>query len=407
MGLFGPVPLAQGGEAARGPCGTLAILFRSEDDGGDDAIEYVDVTGITPASEVVTTGSFDASLLFDDACTPIVVRGKSSTGYVSWERTGPGTWESVPLATDLEAELGRVLESMAHRWAGRSSDGTLHVLGKATVSSGSMLVHGHRSAAAGSDWSFDLRPAPEATEIQQLAVGPEGAIHAVFQTTEYPCDPCNLDLYYGRLDPGTDTWDTSTVQAGMWGPPHDEEAVDPSLAIDANGDAWIAAAFERRAVTGSVTSAELRLYGTNPDQWCSEVPMTTSDSYAGSDGGAFTGARPQLRIDGHGRKHIVFSDVSQWHDDQNWANAIVGQVRYAVRTSDEWSVETLLSQDGQTVSPQPLIGVSVTRLLPSEDGTSFRVVATKTSWDTDSIYNDADMPLALETVMLSGSISYP
>lgn len=404
MQLAGPLPEEPTRVIARGPCGTVGLLLRKP---GSEALEYVDVTQGVGEPEVVepTSGARGVSLLFDDACTAIAVHASTSAGYRSWERGSAGAWQPVPVAEDLAQVLGEEPSGVSHRWAGRTSDGTLHVLATANVSDGTVILHGHRSAEAGSAWTVEAPPAPSGQAPTRMAAGPGGALHAVFQLTEYPCDPCNLDLYYGRLGAGESTWTTTTVQAGMWGPPHDEEAIDPSLVVDAEGKPWIAASFERRSVTGSVTSAELRLYGLRADTWCHEAPVLEADDYAGGDGDGFTGARPQLWIDGAGRKHVLFNDMSVWHDEQGWANTSVGQVRYAVRTGDRWSVETLMTQPGQTASPQPLHGVAASRFVVSEDGTAFWVVATESTWETDSIYNDMEVPMTLRTSVLSGAVA--
>jgi len=97
--------------------------------------------------------------------------------------------------------------------------------------------------------------------------------------------------------------------------------------------------------------------------------------------------------------------LGQWHDAQGWANAAVGQVRYAVRTQDRWTVTTPLSQPGPTESPQPLVGVMVSRLALSPDGSAFHIVSTTSSRDTDSIYNDGEQPLTLETMRKRGEVA--
>ncbi|MBI5488229.1 MAG: hypothetical protein HY905_12925 [Deltaproteobacteria bacterium] len=266
-------------------------------------------------------------------------------------------------------------------------------------------MHARRPASAGSAWTFAGLPALDAGEIQSWAAAADGSVHAAFKNTEYPCDPCNMDLYYGRVDAGG-TWTTETVQAGRWGDPNDEFATNAALVVDAAGAPWIAATFQTRVVTGSLIGSELRFYGKRGGEWCFETVADQSDDYAGADGTAFTGETPQLALDGSGRFHIVFDDVSQWHDGTG-ANDVPGQVRYAVRTGTAWNLATLFEQPGQTESPRPLHAFDSPILAVSPDGADVRVAGVERIWDTDSIYNSTDMPVTLRLLAIAVDVALP
>ena len=64
-----------------------------------------------------------------------------------------------------------------------------------------------------------------------------------------------------------------------------------------------------------------------------------------------------------------------------------------------------VSQLGPTESPQPLLGVVVSRMALSPDGSTMHIVSTKSSWDTDTIYNDEEVPLTLETILMRGEVT--
>lgn len=266
------------GVLARGACGTVGVLLFD-----DGAMSYVDLTG-APSDPVVVepqASGFDASLMYDDACTPWVLRA-SSGGYVAYHPDDEGVWSSVPIEVNWDALLGVPLTGFSHVWGGRAADGKLHLVASARTSDAAFFVRGSRVATAGGTWSFEVVPTVGAEQIETVRVAPDGKLHALYTRTEYPCDPCNLDLYHGVFDGGA--WVEDTVQASVWGPPEDQFATAPSIAFDAAGGAWVVATFQVRAVTGSLISSELRVYGKAGGGWCHERIVADSDGYAGRTG---------------------------------------------------------------------------------------------------------------------------
>ena len=55
-----------------------------------------------------------------------------------------------------------------------------------------------------------------AGDVQAWAAAADGSVHAVYTRTECPCDPCDMDLYYGRAAAGG-AWSVETVQPRVAG----------------------------------------------------------------------------------------------------------------------------------------------------------------------------------------------
>lgn len=372
-----------------GPCGEIGVA-------GIDAAQapaalfYRDLSSAT--SDLLGPASGQRpGLLFDDDCSPLVLATSGST-VVEHRRDGGGWLSGVAFdAAPLGVDGGIWLFSVD---PGR--DGLLHLLALGTSGGGAILVYGSRSPAAGSPWSAEIVPAPPAASVFDLAVDSQGRIHAVYDTMEFPCDPCDVALRHAVLL--ASGWEETIVEEGLWGPPHDELSVDPSLAIGPQDRPVIAASFMTRAVTGSVQSQSLRVYAEGDGEFCAEEAVVSSDGYAGSDGGQFSGSTPSLGVDDSGRLHVLFADLAAWHA-QGYSNTVTGQIRYALRSGSAWQVETLLSQPGQTEQPDPLEGVVLPSLAISPDGDSAAAAWTAWTWSTDSIYNDSAVPLDVETTL--------
>lgn len=404
---FSPLPSTAAGFMARGPCGTVGLLARDHD-GGKKGLVYVDITD-TPGTPETVDGELSfqqhrASLVFDQDCAPLALIATDGDGYIEYARGGTD-WTKKVVGGVADA-LGEDPSWVTHRDAWTAQDGTLHVLADAKVSDVSKVVHGNRPAAAGSAWTFQAFEPPSAVDVFKYRVATDGTAHVLYGKTEFPCDPCDMGLYYGRMAPGG-AWTEELVQDSKWGEPDDEFARDPSMVLDGSGEPVVAATFQTRVITGSLKSSALRVYGRDGGAWCHEVVATQVDGYQGQDGTAFTGAQPHLALDDTGRPHVVFSDVSAWHDGNGWSNTVTGQVRYAIRTGSTWTVATLFKQPGRTDSPNPLNGFDGPRVLPSPGGTGVHVAGVERVWETDSIYNDQPVPLTLRATVLRADITLP
>jgi hypothetical protein len=382
----------------RGPCGVVGLAYRRTGSDGSRELAYVellDAAGSGPgAPETVEDGDpgLDLSLFYDSECSPVILRGDG--GDWTQYTTDGSTWTSEPAGLDLSAFDGAGSSVRVHG-ADATGDGTFHLLGHSLE----VLVHGSRDAAPGSTWKFEAFPQPPATEVDQYRVDEDGDIHALYTKTEYPCDPCNLTLYYGELEAGE--WSTVIVQDSEWGPPLDEYSWTPWMELVGTGRPIVAAHFVHRVVTGSFRDTRLRVYAMEEGAFCGETVVTTCDGYQGSDGDEFTGALPVARVDGGGRVHVTFLDQSIWHDSDGYMNEIRGQLRHAVRGSDGWTVATLTDQPGQTESPDPLVGYGAPLLALSGD--TVVVAAAQHTWSTDSIYNSTDVPVTYELHVLAAS----
>lgn len=373
-----------------GSCGEMGLAALLPDVG---QLVYADLDsgGVTVLADPATSRP---GLLFDDTCAPLVLVTEGATVVEHW-REGQ-TWSA---RTALDGATMGVNGSLTLTAIDPAHDGSLHLLALAPTGDGLALLHASRSAAAGSDWSAELLDPPDASRVWDYAVDGQGGLHAVFERSDFPCDPCDVALRHAVLQ-GGGGWQESMVEEGMWGPPHDEMSVDASLTIDGQDRPVIAASFRTRAVTGSLQSQALRVYALRDGEFCAEQPLTESDGYAGSDGTDFTGALPTVAVDADGRLHVLFTDVAAWHGSNGWSNTITGQLRYALRAGTGWQSATIRSQDGPTVTPQPLSGVAAPSLAVSPGGDAAAVGLASWSWDTDSIYNDTSVPLDITTELL-------
>ncbi len=389
-------------------CGDVGLLVRT-DDGIDVRLQYADPT-VTDSLEVVeataNANTHDAVLFYDADCTAVVVRATTSDGLLEYTR-GTTDWTRAVVLDDFSGVLGAAPTSLRLVDDFISPDGRLHVILHATVNGVTLPVRSTRDPAASSPWSHTALPALQATDLFGYAVDDDDVTYAIFRNTEYPCDPCDMDFYLGTLASGATDWDIQIVQPGLWGAPNDEFVERASIALDSAGTVFMAAHFVRRVITGSYVSAELRLYGPMNTEWCGEVVADTSDGYEGGQGDSFTGADPQLVIDDQDRFHILFRDQTIWHDGDGYENQIRGQLRYAARSGTRWYLHTLLAQDGQLASPDPLVGLSAPRFAMSPDAARLTGAAVIQTWQTDSIYNDDAVPATLAVQAVTADITYP
>lgn len=375
--------------ARQGDCDAGVVFVRE----GADGEELAFLSGATGTAESVA--SFDrgdaASLFYDDSCQPVIIEAGSGS-FVEHQNDGTAWTSTTVLDPDVDL-VDEGVDWISHVASELGRDGLWHVFALGQGGDETKLVHGSRSPAAEGSWTFEVLDLPESTDIDDLAVDSAGALHLVYRNTQYPCDPCDLSLYYARR-PADGDWSTAVVQPGRWGDPNDELAREATIAVNPEDQPFIAAQFQTRVVTGSLTSTVLRVYGLVGDEFCGEDVAVESDGYAGSDGIEFTGSNPALEIDDTGRLHVLFADLSAWHTSDG-ANAIPGQLRYAIRAGSTWQVETLIEQPGQTDSNNPLQGMSAPSLALASDGSSAFIAASQWSWSTDSIYNMSELPLEL------------
>lgn len=383
-------------------CGQAALIWYAATSERSGAVMYQEFAPVMQDAEVVEGADpgrwLRASLFLDDACDPIVMLPEPD-GYAEFKRAPGDGWTR----TQHPALVDGGAATLAPVTAWTAPDGSMNVLGVIRLADISRGWFGRRSRAPGSAWDWSFFDLPSAPEVSVLRVGPDGTVHALYTRTEYPCDPCNLDLYYGRLERGG-AWTEEVVQASRWGAPDDAFATMARLALDASGEPLVAAAWQQRAVTGSLKSSELRLYGRGAGTWCFETIADEVDGYRGGDGARMTGADPNLVVDELGRIHVVFQDLAQWHDGQGWSNGVSGQVRHAVRSGRTWTRTTLFPQKGQSEQARPLEGFLRAQVAVAWDGSRVWAAGTAFTWDTDSVYNQEEKALTLRGIVVGGTL---
>ena len=201
-----PMPDRPAGLLRRGPCGKVGLLYR--DLPLQDTTKrwmYADVTGTAGTPEVVDpslagTGS-DTTLFFDGDCAPMAVLPSASDGLVEYARGTDGTWAR-RASGSFQTLLAAMPTSVSLAGSYVDAGARPNVVLLATAGGAPAGIHGVRDTAPGSAWTFTRFDLPQATGFQAFRVGGGGTAHALFTRTEYPCDPCDMDLYYGRLPPG-------------------------------------------------------------------------------------------------------------------------------------------------------------------------------------------------------------
>ncbi len=394
---------------AVGLCGTAGLIFLAEH-GGDDELFYVDVTAAGETPELVdpdvSWSDAEAALLFDAACVPHVVGSTFDDTLVDYTRSDDGTWATTIVAAD--AALGGAPDWVHFHHADLSGDGSMRILGTAKVAG--VETPFIASRGPGGAWAITTYPThPEVEEILAWAPANDGSIHAVYQKPNiYPCDPdpCDMNLYWGRVIPGG-VWDEAQVSGTVWEDPDDRFTNQPDITVSPAGDPVIVGRWQRRAVTGSLEETELRVYAPAAEgEWCYETVVTEPDGYGGGDGQKYTGEMPQVALDSAGRIHVAFHDLTEWHDSNNYANGIQGQLRYAIHDGKNWTVTTLLEQPGQNESPSPLHGFARGMVAPTSDGGKVFFTGVQRTWETDSIYNNSGKPITFTAQVFRTTVSY-
>ncbi len=387
------------GPLRRGPCGKVAVAFVAANPKG---LVYQELSASSAPEVVIADATGHQSpLLFDADCNPIILRAQGNT-ITQHTRSG-ATWSQGSTGLDLAALVGGSPSSITLIASEMGADGKLHVFGVTQAGGVQRLVHGSRAAAANGDWTFEAAPELDVTELLAARVDPSGAIRVLYKSTKYPCDPCDLTLRHARWKSGGD-WESSVVKLGVWGPPLDELVDSPTLAFDTEGRAIVAGQFQRRVITGSLQSTDLRLWREDGAAFCEEVVATESDGYEGSDGKAFTGASPVVGVDEKGRVHVVFLDQSVWHDSTGM-NEVTGHIRHAMKTTGGWQLSSLFEQKGQTQSAQPLETFGALQMVMPAASSPLFVAGTQRVWDTASIYNSSAAPVTWKVTHLKAAVS--
>lgn len=414
------LPGTPSGLLAVGPCGKMGALMRNVTaEGGVGPMSYVEVgpEGLGQPHDLPTFVNAvqpSTSLLYDADCTPLVVWVSSATTIGTLIESSPSSWDTES-TVDVAEALGAAPGMLQHKTAYVDGSGKLRFMAVATVGGVTKLLAGIREQAKGSVWQLDSIDAPpDVSELGSFIVGDDGTWHVLYTKTEFPCDPCDLGLYYASAPalveaPGSVSqpeWAEEVVQESAWGAPDDRFARDAVLAMSYTGQPIVAANYQTRVITGSLKTAELRVYTRQAGKWCSETVSSKSDGYAGEDGDRFTGATPAMAVDTLGRVHVVFGDLTQWHDTTNYSNGIQGQLRYAVRTGDGWSLKTLFKQPGQNESAKPLHGFVKPMVAVSADGTKVLTGGDERVWETDSIYNTTSLPMTFTFTLIPVELSY-
>ncbi len=404
-----PFPFEAKHLLARGACGTVGVLVRDPSE-RPAPLMYVDASQAKPVPEMVAEEAGpleDAALFFDTDCTPVVIRLDAPDGFLEQVRGGDGTWPE-PTELNPSAGIGGPPTTLAATEAWTDAEGNMHLVARATLGVTPKVVHGIRAPAPGASWTFEGFDAAPATDFVTYRADPNGGLHAAYTTTEIPCDPCDLGIYYGYLPPGG-LWTETLVEPSIWNDPDDMYALDATLAVTSEGLPILAATWLERARTGATLRTELRLYSIrqSTQAWCSESVATEADTYQGERGTAFTGVNPNLVLDATDRPHVVFSDTALWYDDKARANSLAGQIRYAVRTGDGWTLATLLSQQGQTDSPDLLYGLEAPMIATSADGGTVVVGGSVRAWETTSIYNSTPKNVTFQATVVQAGVVQP
>lgn len=390
-----------------GDCGDTGLIFWKKTESGT-SLMFADLSDEEKAVETISedVDKSDAVLFYDSNCVPFVIFITDNTELKESARSDDGAWTQSSEVQSLDSLLGETPSSLSIADADVGADKGFYIFIQASVGGDSVSVRGKRDAEAGSNWSFETLPALDASELYAYRVDAKGATRALYRNTQYPCDPCNVDLLHATLADGGEAWTEETVQTGVWGDPNDEFVEAADIDFDSAGAAHIAAHFIERLITGSYVATALRVYSEVDGEWRSETVVSENDDYEGSDGAVFTGADPKLAIDNADRLHIAFGDQSLWHED-GMQNEIRGQVRYAARSGKTWTTKTLFSQKGQTLSANPLIGFSAPFLAVSPDGAEVFTAGVQFSWETSSIYNNDDMPVTSTLTAVGATVSAP
>lgn len=383
---------------AASSCGDVAGIFLDPE---SDELMYIDLTAGSDAESIMPDANFsnsDVALVFDTACTPMILTTLSDEGLVSYSPDENGVWQQKILAPSPLSDDYFTPGIFVTKTA---SDGSLAVFAHGGWDDDMVGALWTSDGTPGADWTGTMFVPPVKDRIYDYALGDDGSIHAVYPPKNvYPCDPCDLDLYYAHRE-SDGSWNAEVIQDSKWagsdGASMDEFSSDASLALGNNGEPIVAATFQQRVMTGSMKMSQLRVYSRNGNDWCYDKVADKQDGFEGGDGNNFTGTMPVVKLDATGHVYVLFHDRSTWHSD-GMENYIVGQPRLAIATADKWTMTTLFPQPGQTESSKPLHGFGWDDIAVTPDGSTVVLFGVQSMWDTDSMYNNSDMPITYNLI---------
>ena len=340
------------------------------------------------------------ALVYDSNCEPMVVTVTPDDGLVYFIQVEDGPWQSVSTGAGA-AQGGNVALSAVKN----TPSGEITAFIERTNGEQKEVVALKYDPATAMSWTPRTVALPDVGMVFDYAMGSDGLVRMVHQAKlEFPCDPCDLDLLCSVED-GNGNWLSSVIQDSRWGDPDDRFSEPASLVLTPDNTPIVAACYQERVITGSLKKSELRVYSRDSDgDWCYETVVDQQDGFAGGDGSHFTGQEPMIRLGPAGEPVVLFHDLSEWHDS-NGANGIVGQPRLAVRSQDRWSMLTLHAQPGQQDSPNPLHGFRNGRFAVTPTGLVFGGV--EFIWETDSIYNNTEVPIHFKLFSGSATVAWP
>ncbi len=264
-----------------------------------------------------------------------------------------GQVESSELDLDLAGALGQEPTFISHYKAFSGPDGNTHLMFLTLET----FVHAWSS---GGDWTIETASPifldMDAWQIYDMTADSAGAVHAGYTN--------DRNLYYAKLSGGE--WKEEEVLMRDNFDAHPARAV--SIAVSPGGQVAIAANYAQSVETGSLKYAQLRYNSRTDDGWATKIITDKSDGYVGGDGNYYTGADPHLVFDAQERPHIAFNDIASWHNSNSENETEFGQLRYAFHNGENWEVHTLLKQDGQSDSPNPLNDFLFPTIAVSGDG---------------------------------------
>ncbi|MCB2155366.1 hypothetical protein KQI84_10805 [bacterium] len=363
------------GKMSYAPNGTVGIVQKNVWTGTkvEVLMHEIDVWGnwvMTPVKQFSTSSVDYPMLAYDNANYPHVFVEQGSTWYQMWRING--VWSEQELDFDLTPIYGGPPDRFGSLMAAiHGLDGKVHVFFTARQTSSSPYELFQASAWDSYSWEIrnlgDYRSALTNGEftldtVFTIIVNHNGEPVLAFSSSEPWGDPNNLPRE--RLNWAVfngSSWYSEVVEQG---PNVDNKpAWDGCIAVDSNNTPHVLGTYTTHATTGSMQSMRLVYYRrTGTNSWAKETIVTHSDNYNGGDGTDYSGMYPDIWIDGTNRPHVVFADLSSWHwhciedmPEINCNDTEPGQLRYAYRDDGgTWRITKLFSQDGQSVSSNPL-----------------------------------------------------
>lgn len=331
--------------------------------GEDDPVSRATLLSLPPSAEPARS---IATLAYTSDCQPIVIV-QTEEGF-KFTRVGGGqiTFSELDDATQYLN-----IESFGAR---TGLDDKVHLMFRARPGAGATMQL-FNAVFNGTGFDVAAMPNPDTALVSIIDVAARKDGHPVA-------------CYLKDGDSGREVW-VAAFNGSTW----DREKVS---GVAPSGLPWISftiGSYGRESIAWAnvvtndedqILSVDLRhTYRDLDKTFKTETVAFENNGYQGGGGKRFTGAFPEIIVDGAGRPHILFSDIAI-ETSGSGQEIMTGQLRYAWRRNMKWNEITVFEQEPEQDSNAA--SVHFRGLGTSPDGTATGIAALEVLEGSDSTF---------------------